>query len=350
MRRIAAGLLCLTCLTSCAPRDGDDVSYPVGDFALTDQDGGEVRAADLRGKVWVASFIFTRCSGPCPHVSATMERLQGDFAGDPDVRLVTFTVDPEYDTPEVLKWYAERFHADPGRWLFLTGRETDVYRTLHDGFKVGAARNTDADATAGNAVIHSTRLAVVDRQGRVRGYFSGAANEDSENPEKDYEDELAALHKEVARLLREGGPTEFFPPLNAALNAAAGVLLLLGYAAVRRGRYRLHAACMLSALAVSVVFLASYLYFHIAVMHLRPTRFAEQWPDAPAWVGLAYLAVLGSHTVLAAVTAPLALVTAYLGLSGRLTRHTRIARWTLPIWLYVSATGVVVYWMLYRLF
>ena len=144
MRRFSAGwgaaaLFCLTCLASCALRGQNDISYPVGDFGLTDQDGREVRAADLRGTVWIASFIFTRCSGPCPHVSATMENLQDAFAGEPDVRLVTFTVDPEYDTPEVLKRYAQRFHADPKRWLFLTGREADVYRTLQDGFKVGAA-------------------------------------------------------------------------------------------------------------------------------------------------------------------------------------------------------------------
>ena len=159
-----------------------------------------------------------------------------------------------------------------------------------------------------------------------------------------------SLRREVALLLREGGPTEFFPPLNAALNAAAGVLLLLGYAAVRGGRYRLHAACMLSALAVSAVFLASYLYFHIAIRHGVATAFADQWPSAPPWVAWTYYAVLISHTFLAVVTAPLALVTAYLGLRNRLARHVTVARWTLPIWLYVSGTGVVVYWMLYRLY
>lgn len=348
--RVVAALLCLTCLASCAPsgpRGVNEVSFPLGDFTLTQRDGREVHASDLLGKVWVASFIFTRCSGPCPLVSATMEQLQKDFADDPDVRLVTFTVDPEYDTPEVLREYARRYHADPDRWLFLTGKEADVDRLLSQGFHVGATKNTGPDATPGTAVTHDTHLVVVDKQGRVRAYFSGIP--DSEGDNSEYEKGLGLLRREVA-LRREGGPAEFFPPLNAGLNAAAGVLLLLGYAAVRRRLYRVHAAFMLSALAVSAVFLASYLYFHLVLMHARPTYFHDQWPDAPRWVEMVYLAVLGSHTVLAAATAPLALVTAYLGLRNRLTRHVAIARWTLPIWLYVSATGVVVYWMLYRLY
>ncbi len=186
--RLAAGLICLACLPCRAPAAAD-LAYPVGDFALTDQDGHEVHASDLLGKVWVASFIFTRCAGPCPHVSATMEQLQHDFAGEPDVRLVTFTVDPEYDTPEVLKRYAERFHADPGRWLFLTGKPAEVDRVLRRGISTsGAEKNTAADATPGTAVTHDTHLAVVDRQGRVRDYFSGLPDDDSDDAAQDQQE------------------------------------------------------------------------------------------------------------------------------------------------------------------
>jgi uncharacterized membrane protein YozB (DUF420 family) len=145
-------------------------------------------------------------------------------------------------------------------------------------------------------------------------------------------------------------PQDVFPAVNAALNALSGVLLVLGYAAVRRRLYRAHAACMLSALAVSAAFLASYLYFHFVVRQGRPTYFSQKWPDAPPWVGTVYLLVLTTHTLLALVVAPLAPYTAWLGLRGRLSRHVWVARVTLPVWLYVSATGVVVYWMLYRLF
>ncbi len=141
-----------------------------------------------------------------------------------------------------------------------------------------------------------------------------------------------------------------FPALNAALNAGAGVLLLAGYACVRARRFRAHAACMLSALGVSAAFLASYLYYHVVVKHGVSTSFRSQAPDAPEWVPYVYYSVLLTHTVLAAVTAPLALYTAWQGLRGRIRRHERVARWTLPIWLYVSVTGVVVYWMLYRLY
>jgi uncharacterized membrane protein YozB (DUF420 family) len=143
---------------------------------------------------------------------------------------------------------------------------------------------------------------------------------------------------------------ESFPALNASLNAAAGVLLVAGYVAIRRGAVRVHVACMLTALVVSAVFLASYLYYHIAIKGGRATSFSEQAPLAPDGVRYLYYAILGSHTLLAAAVAPLALITAYLGLTNRLSRHVRLARWTMPIWLYVSVTGVVVYWMLYRLY
>jgi putative membrane protein len=140
------------------------------------------------------------------------------------------------------------------------------------------------------------------------------------------------------------------PGVNAILNSAGVVLLVLGYKAIRSGSVRLHKSCMLSALAVSAVFLGSYLYFHLVHRHGQATRFQDQAPSAPNWVAYVYYGILLSHTVLAIVTAPLALYTAYLGLKDRLARHKRIARWTLPIWLYVSITGVVVYWMLYRLY
>jgi uncharacterized membrane protein YozB (DUF420 family) len=142
----------------------------------------------------------------------------------------------------------------------------------------------------------------------------------------------------------------WLPTVNALLNGTCAVLLVAGYAAVRRRRITAHRACMLAALAVSALFLASYLYYHFVVIRGEHVSFRERVPLAPEWVAQVYLAVLLSHTVLAAAAAPLALITAYLGLRDRVARHVRLARWTLPIWLYVSVTGVVVYWMLYRLY
>src|SRR5206468_5842698 len=131
---------------------------------------------------------------------------------------------------------------------------------------------------------------------------------------------------------------------------AAGVLLVLGYLAVRRRRIALHKALMLTALVVSSLFLACYLYYHLAIQQGRPTRFSERAPEAPTWVATTYHVILPSHIVLASIVVPLALYVSYLGLRDRIERHVRLARWLLPVWLYVSVTGVVVYWMLYRLY
>jgi uncharacterized membrane protein YozB (DUF420 family) len=142
-----------------------------------------------------------------------------------------------------------------------------------------------------------------------------------------------------------------FPLINASLNGVAGLLLIAGYFCVRTRHIRAHAACMLTALAVSTVFLASYLYYHIVVRGGVDTKLRDQWPsEAPDVLRYTYYAILISHVLLAIATVPLALYTVYQGLTGRIARHVPVARWTLPIWLYVSVTGVVVYWMLYRLY
>jgi uncharacterized membrane protein YozB (DUF420 family) len=146
-------------------------------------------------------------------------------------------------------------------------------------------------------------------------------------------------------------PPESFPSLNASLNGASLLLLLAGYIAIRCRRRNLHAACMLTALVVSAAFLVSYLYYHIVIKAGQETRFEDQAPSAPYWVKYVYYFVLLiPHIILATITVPLALYTAYQGLRGQLARHVRVARWTLPLWLYSSVTGVVVYWMLYRLY
>jgi uncharacterized membrane protein YozB (DUF420 family) len=131
------------------------------------------------------------------------------------------------------------------------------------------------------------------------------------------------------------------PALNAALNALSALLLLTGYLLIRARRPDAHRAAMLGALASSTLFLVSYLYYHSQV---GSVRFTGQGP-----LRVLYFAILGSHTVLAAAIVPLALVTLQRALARRFDRHRRIARITLPIWAYVSVTGVVIYWMLYRL-
>ncbi len=137
-------------------------------------------------------------------------------------------------------------------------------------------------------------------------------------------------------------PLSLLPTLNATLNGVSALLLTGGFLFIRRKNVTAHRACMLSACATSALFLVSYLVYHY---HVGSVRFAGQ-----GWVRPVYFAVLLSHTVLAAAILPLALVTLARALRGRFDRHARIARWTLPIWLYVSVTGVIVYVMLYHLY
>jgi cytochrome oxidase Cu insertion factor (SCO1/SenC/PrrC family) len=177
----------------------------VGDFALTERDGRTVHKADLLGKVWVASFVFTRCTGPCPQVTATLARLQNDLPADSDIRLVTFTVDPTHDREDVLKRYADNFGADPHRWLFLTGAEAEIYQLLREGFKVPVEQNTGADRRPGSEVMHSPRVVVVDRKGHIRGYFNGVAEngDDPELAKKEFEQNYRRLRDKLLALARE---------------------------------------------------------------------------------------------------------------------------------------------------
>lgn len=131
------------------------------------------------------------------------------------------------------------------------------------------------------------------------------------------------------------------PTLNAVLNATSAVLLLMGFVFIRLRLVNAHRACMVAAFCVSTVFLISYLTYHY---YHGSTRFTGQ-----GWTRPVYFSILISHTILAATIVPLALMTLYRALRGRFDRHRRIARWTFPIWVYVSVTGVVVYWMLYHL-
>ena len=131
------------------------------------------------------------------------------------------------------------------------------------------------------------------------------------------------------------------PALNAALNATSAVLLTIGWVLIRRGRWRQHRAFMIAAFSTSVLFLISYLTYHA---HIGSKHFPGQ-----GTIRIVYFTILLTHTVLAAVIVPLILITLSRGLSSRFDKHRAIARWTLPLWMYVSVTGVVVYLMLYQL-
>lgn len=159
----------------------------VPEFRLTNQNGQAFGSSELRGRIWVADFIFTSCPGPCPLISSRMAEMQRPLK-DSDVHLVSFSVDPETDTPDVLREYAERLHAEPGRWEFLTGAVGAIYGLTRDGFKLAVS---DGAEELGRPV-HSTRAVLVDRRGSIRGYYDMTAA-----------DGVTTLLADTSHLLRE---------------------------------------------------------------------------------------------------------------------------------------------------
>ena len=147
-------------------------SRALPDFALTavTVDGTsplDLRA--LRGRSWIADFVYTRCAGPCPMLSANMAGLQKRLPKS--VGLLSFTVDPDHDSPEVLTVYARKFAADPQRWFFVTGDKPALVKLFRDGFQISVAESVDAPE--GQNVAHTTKFVLIDGDGRIRGYYDG---------------------------------------------------------------------------------------------------------------------------------------------------------------------------------
>ena len=138
----------------------------VPEFVLVNQDGKNFGSAQLRGKIWIADFIYTMCPGPCPMISSRMSELQKPLEKT-DVHLVSFSVDPAKDTPQVLRGYAEKLQAEPGRWDFLTGPQSTIYNLSRNGFKLAVSDGSEDKGIP----VHSTRMILVDRHGAIRGYY-----------------------------------------------------------------------------------------------------------------------------------------------------------------------------------
>ena len=135
-------------------------------FQLINQDGQAFGSSNLAGKIWIADFIYSTCPGPCPMISSRMSEMQKPLEKT-DVHFVSFTVDPEKDTPAQLREYAGRLKAQPGRWDFLTGPKSEIYKLSQEGFKLAAV-----DRSSNNPEpLHSTRMILVDRRGQIRGYY-----------------------------------------------------------------------------------------------------------------------------------------------------------------------------------
>ncbi len=145
----------------------------VEDFAFTNMDGRTIAKADLLGRPWAICFVFTKCLGPCPTVTKQLHDLQARLK-EYDVRLVTLTVDPARDTPEVLANYAKLNGADPEKWYFLTGDQSAIYGLIHRSFRMPVQETFGPDRQEGFEIIHSTNVMLVDANGVVRGKFNAA--------------------------------------------------------------------------------------------------------------------------------------------------------------------------------
>jgi len=161
-------------------------------FQLTNQNGQPFGSAQLAGKIWIADFVYTTCPGPCPMISGRMSELQKPLEKS-DVHLVSFSVDPEKDTPAVLRDYAGKLQAESGRWDFLTGPKSAIYKLSHDGFKLAVSDRSDEQGLP----VHSTRMILVDRHGQIRGYY------DATEPEA-----ITKLLADTNHLLREQPNTD----------------------------------------------------------------------------------------------------------------------------------------------
>ena len=189
---LIAGIVFFT--LSFGPRKGVQDQRPLGglkdfgrlpDFSLIERSGRTVSLSDLQDRTWIANFIYTSCKESCPQQSAEIARLQVDLAGWPQVQLVSITVDPERDQPEILARYADRYGADPNRWLFLTGDKTEIYRLAQEGFRLSAAPASSAEAP--DIILHSSRFVLVDGQAHIRGYYHSNDAEDLRQLRKDIE-------------------------------------------------------------------------------------------------------------------------------------------------------------------
>ncbi|MEJ7593372.1 MAG: DUF420 domain-containing protein [Planctomycetaceae bacterium] len=387
------------------------ISFPsreLPEFEFPESMGGTVSRESMKGQRWLANFIFTRCAGPCPMMTRDISELHRLVAkSNPDFRFVTFTVDPVYDTTSVLQKYAETFQADHERWKFVTGDETAMHDLIRGGFTQYVQPNLGDMRMPGMEVAHSNRAVLVNEDGVPVGSFVMTIPEDvvklrriiegkdefpkpgpglsfsatsGENPavpltlvpvkedasppdagaRRDSQKNEAANGKKTD----EAKPVETpqaknqkidqllpawaarMPTINAGLNSACILLLLFGLAAIKSGHTIRHRNVMIVSFLVSMAFLVCYLTYHEVLYRFTGYR-------GRAFVGSVlatrvYFGILVPHVILAAMVPILALRVFYLAFKERWPEHRRLAKITLPIWLFVSITGVVIYGMLYH--
>ncbi len=341
----------------------------VDDFTLLDQTGKPFTKQDLLGKPWIVNFIFARCPHQCPMTSRMMMEFDKTVS-NVDMRMVTITVDPEHDDVDVMQRYAEIWGAEPPRWLFGTGEPEEVWKLIREGFKVSTWKNVGTASSPGMEFAHDNNIIHIGATGKILGRYDSTDPKEMstlrrvlkgqiETPEKFQPaviEAREAQEKTVLEYVKSVKVDPFeklprwakkLPATNAMLNALATLLLLIGFSAIKAKQVSLHKKMMLYAFGISCVFLISYLTYHYALHHytgLRGKPFEQT-----GTIKTVYYSILISHVILAALVPILALVTIVKGLRQNWDSHRRWAKVTFPIWLYVSVTGVIIYWMLYKL-
>jgi protein SCO1/2/putative membrane protein len=344
----------------------------VDDFQLVDQLGRPVTREFLRGKPWVVNFIFTRCVTACPATCRKMMELI-ESVNEVDMRFVTITVDPENDSVEQMAKFAEIWQADPEKWLFCTGEKEALYKLIRTGFKVSAWENFGDKRLPGYEFAHDNHLLHIDPQGKILGRYNSMVDTELallgrvlrgeiETPVKH---RPAALENAASPAKIVGGSTgaggdagedplaklppwaQRLPATNAMLNGLSTLLLLTGFLAIKAKREHLHKQMMVTAFGVSILFLGCYLTYHWALHEYTGTHGKPF--TGTGGIRTLYFSILISHVVLAATVPVLAVVTLVKGYAQNWESHRRWAKVTFPIWLYVSITGVIIYWMLYRM-
>jgi protein SCO1 len=156
----------------------DTAYHTIPDFNLINQDGKPMMGKSLKGKIHIADFFFTRCGTICPKLSSQLSRVQDIFRNIDQVKLVSYSVDPEHDRPEQLREYAKRYEAIPGKWTFLTGSKTDIYRLIQKAYFLPVVDAGVQDASPDETFSHSEKVVLVDKEGIIRGYYDGTDKED----------------------------------------------------------------------------------------------------------------------------------------------------------------------------
>jgi protein SCO1/2 len=152
--------------------------HRIGEFSFLNQDGETITRAEVEGKVFVAEYFFTTCGTICPKMNKQMRRVQFEYADNDDVRILSFTVDPEVDTVEQMKRYADNHGAKTGQWHFLTGSKEDLYKLARRSFFVLKPAEAQNLGDVGSDFIHTNNFVLVDRLGRIRGYYDGTSKEE----------------------------------------------------------------------------------------------------------------------------------------------------------------------------